>query len=147
MHNLQIAYNGLKWIMAGLIVFSAMQIAILAGVFEPKPYWGVTPRLIERTEDGLNVIADFTKGECSLVRFSVAGIGFDGVKILDYTDLDNRQTADGQQEDRIAGDTTLRVSIPFNGVRYDVIELRTRHNCVSADKVKKVDKIFLRVPV
>ena len=82
MEYLQKTYAALKWMSLVLISFVALQAAILAGVFDPKPYWDVHARTIEISEARVDVVADFFKGDCDLVRFSVVGLGFEGVELL-----------------------------------------------------------------
>lgn len=121
-----------------LFVSSALLIATANGWFDPRPYWGVKVRPLQVDDDGnVGVIADFTKGHCELVKFGVDGVNFDGAFPLKYTDLDGRP----EDDDRLAGDTTLRILILVDGGEYDYFDLKTRHVCNG----RRVDKRFARV--
>lgn len=125
-------------ILLGMTAFVGWTVADRMGAFDPKPYWGVQLRHVAMRESGdVEVIADFTKGPCDLVKFAVVGVGANGVDPLDYSDLDERP----EDDNRIVGDQTLRIVAHTSGETFRFIELRTRHTCDD----ETVDKTFARV--
>ena len=132
--------GGKQLIVALAFLFGALTLQGSTWLTRARPYWGVELVSSDVLRNGdVKVVADFIKGKCTLVNFLPVGIGFTGTSNLLYTDLDDRPL----QGDRLAGSQTLRITVHTDGVRYDSIELRTRHNCSGL----KVDRTFIAVPV
>jgi len=102
-----------------------------------RPYWDVRLISADILDSGdIHIAANFIKGDCTLELFAPIGVTFVGQRTnLVHSDLDGR----GQADDRLAGPTTLRIVVHTEGVEYDNLEIRTRHNCSGL----KIDKTFL----
>jgi len=105
-------------------------------IFEEVPYTEVEVISVEREGSYIDITANFIKTEyCDYVSLDVLG-GSDGRWFfLEWEPIDG--TTKDQQ--RISGPNTLgvRVYIP-EGHTFDIIEIKTRHDC-NGDRV---DKIF-----
>jgi len=133
--------GGKQLIVALAFLLGALTLQGSTWLTRARPYWDVELVSSDVLRDGdVKIVANFVKGkDCTLVEFLPVGIGFSGATNLTHTDLDGRGAAD----DRLAGTTSLRIIVHTDGVEYDSIELRTRHNCSGL----KVDRIFIAVPV
>jgi len=132
---------GNKALLVGFgFLFGALAWQIGGYVLEPRPYWGVEVRMVEREGDAVTVVADFTKGEnCRLVTFLPFGIALESATPLRYTDLDGHVG----NVDRLAGNSTLRVTVYLDRFSYESIQFRTRHDCDG----DKVDRVFAEIPL
>ena len=127
-------YRGLFIALAFLV--GALTFQLGSWATKARPYWDVDLISAEVLDSGdLHIAANFVKGDCTLVAFLPVGVGFAGASNLLYSDLDGR----GLNEDRVAGRQTLRVAVHTDSVEYDLIELRTRHDCGGL----KIDKTFI----
>lgn len=103
----------------------------------PVPYHNVDVRNLVVSEDTVSLIATFEKNdECTYVNLGVFGGNLGEWDRLDWEDLDV------PQGDRFAGHQTLRMRIMIDKP-YEVIEVRTRHDCDG----EKVDKIFTNIDI
>jgi hypothetical protein len=86
--------------------------------------------------ESTEIIATYEKLGCTIQRMVVYGLAFGNYTALDY------RPRRGPNEDfeRIEGRQTMDIIVETRGVRYEAIEIRTRHDCDG----ERVDSIFLR---
>lgn len=109
-------------------------IFINQGYFKPIPYSYVTVNEVIKNETSIEVVATFVKTD--LCRFRE--LGAFGESLGQWTRL-TWSDPEGERGDRFPGYQTLHVEIHTEGIDYNQVELRTRHDC---DGVR-VDRIFL----
>jgi|GEM_PF-4655586 len=103
----------------------------------PTAYSDVDVLRVEREGNTVEVVANFTKGDCQFKRLEVVGSVIGETRFLRWRDLDGPPL----NEDRTAGHQTLRISFDAPPDVYDWVEIRTQHFCDN----KKVDKVFHRL--
>tara|TARA_R100001086_G_C11812735_1_gene251998 strand:- start:504 stop:905 length:402 start_codon:yes stop_codon:yes gene_type:complete len=104
----------------------------------PTPYRSVDVMRQERVGAEIEFVANFTKTACTFKRLRVVGSISGQTNFIHWRDLDGLPDDD---ENRGAGQHTLRIAFPAQEGLYDWIEIRTQHDC---DGVK-VDKVFYRL--
>jgi len=131
----------------GLALGTAINFPIRETFFQPDPYSEVT--LLDAgmkvgasgAGEYYRLHATFKKNACEFQYMQFWANSFDRWVRVPYFD-------DKPEGDRVAGWTTFDVRVPFLGVRYEKIELRTRHNCKRYEGQKEiievVDKVFYR---
>jgi len=108
------------------------------------PYSDVDVVLVSPEGDGVVITANFRKNECVFSRLEVFGYVFDELQILTWENVVVGSEEDyGPNYDRTNGGQTLRIRVKTNGVDYDKLEIRTRHDCNG----KTVDKVFATIRI
>lgn len=126
-------YNLLWGLLIGTFLTIATQVGFWA-MSDPSPYKDVVVESVERIDDGYIVSANFIKSQCEFKRLEVFGINT-GVPIyLKWKALDGSPSTD---YDRSIGKQYMIILAISAEKDYDVLEIRTRHDCegVSVDKV------------
>jgi len=135
--------NRFKWreLVAGLTL-GGLLFFPWGALLEVDPYSDVDIVSVSLEEDGVVITANFRKNECAFKRLEVFGYVFGELQIITWENVAVGAEEDyGPNYDRTKGDQTLRIRVKTNGVDYDKLEIRTRHNCNG----KNVDKVFATI--
>lgn len=87
-------------------------------------------------EHQVEVIATYEKLGCTIQKMVVYGYAFGNYTALDY----RPRRGPNEGFERIEGRQTMDIIVDVNGVKYEAIEIRTRHDCDG----ERVDSVFLR---
>ncbi len=117
-------------------VVGLLSVALFWATMDPVPYRDVEILRAEARFHRLEVVANFEKTNCEFQRLVAVGGLAGQTSFLRWTDMDGIEP----NHDRDNGAQTLRIAIDPQGVSYDWIEIRTRHDCDG----EKVDKVFAR---
>jgi len=126
--------SNILWGLLFGLVFTAMLQATLWVLSEPDPYKDVVVHNVEKVDKGYIVTASFVKTECTFKRLEVFGLNT-GIPIyLKWEALDGSPSTD---YDRSVGSQYLVILAITADEEYEVLEIRTRHDCngVAVDKV------------
>lgn len=129
------------WAILALLFINA--VALISPRFmEFRPYTGVvvTRAAIVGTE--LVLAANFYKNQnCKIPSLVPVGYAAGETDILPWRDLDGLPT----DYDRYPGSHSLSIAIEMSGVRYDWVELRTKHPC--GEDGHPVYAVFARIDI
>ena len=102
----------------------------------PVPYSNVQIMSVtEVPEVGYLVEAHFTKNECTFKRLEVFG---DNTGVLTYLNWQPQDGSPSKTYDRSKGEQHMVIEVTTVPNSYDIIEIRTRHDCNGT----WVDKVF-----
>ena len=122
-----------------LLLGSILTVLILLGFnypLEPVPYTDVDRLSLSKNDETIYYMANFYKHNC---EFSRLGVYIEDLGVWERILLiDSQEPRDGDVGDRIEGEQTLNLEIPY--VRSSRYEIRTEHDC--GNKNPRVGKIF-----
>lgn len=84
----------------------------------------------------IEIIATYEKVGCVIQKMVVYGEAFGNYTALDY----RPRRGPGEGMDRTAGRQTMDIIVDTQGVTYEALEIRTRHDCDG----ERVDSVFLK---
>lgn len=126
-------------LLVSILASTATLILARNGAFDQQPFDRVKVTSVSRSGYEVNIKAQYRKVACEIERIVVFGTILGEVTPLDYVPYRGPNI----DEDRLEGQQAMEIIVDMAGVKYDNIEVRTRHNCEG----RHVDNVFLAVEV